>query len=182
EIGGMGLWQGKAGVRKWLESVGPAGLSHGQLNDQIQKSVIVSIAPGGNEAFARGIELGMLGEADQELGWWQVTTFRNRFVKEDGVWKLRELRRFPQMKTDVFLGWGKSRLVDTVPTGALAPDAPLPAEDVAAAGLALPAFLDVHPVTGERVAPVGDLQLVASENLTGAIAAGTAAPVTLAEV
>jgi hypothetical protein len=181
EVGGMGLWQGKAGVRKWLESVGPAGLSHGQLNDQIQKSVIVSIAPGGNEAFARGIELGMLGEADEERGWWQVTTFRNRYVKEDGVWKLRELRRFPQMKTDIFLGWGKSRMVDPVPTGALAPDAPLPAADQALAGLAMPDFLGVHPVTGERITVAGDLKLVATSNLTGAIAPASVTPVDVSE-
>ncbi|HHX81359.1 MAG TPA: nuclear transport factor 2 family protein, partial [Pseudomonadaceae bacterium] len=165
EIGGMGQWQGKEGVRHWLESIGPAGLSHGQLNDQLQNNVIVSIAPGGNEAFARGIELGMLGEADQELGWWQVTTFRNRFVKEDGVWKLRELRRFPLMKTDIFLGWGESRLVDPIPTGAHAPDTPSPAADTAAPGLAMPAFLDVHPVTGEEITSAGELRMVATSNL-----------------
>ena len=181
EIGGMGLWQGKKGVRHWLESIGPAGLSHGQLNDQLQNNVIVTIAPGGNEAFARGIELGMLGEADQELGWWQVTTFRNRFVKEDGVWKLRELRRFPLMKTDIFLGWGESRLVDPVPTGVQAPDAPLPPADVAAPGLAMPAFLDVHPVTGEQIEAAGELRMVATSNLSDAIAPGKPAPVTLAE-
>ena len=114
-------------MRRWLESIGPAGLKHGQLNDRVQNDVTVTIAPGGNEAFARGIELGMLGEADQEKGWWEVATFHNRFVKEDGVWKIREMRRFVQMKTDIFLGWGKSRIVDPVPTGANAPDAPFAA-------------------------------------------------------
>jgi len=121
EIGGQGIWRGKPGVRRWLESIGPAGLSHGELNDRVQSNVIVTIAPGGNEAFARGIELGMLGEADEEKGWWEVAVFHNRFVKEDGVWKFRELRRFVLMKTDIFLGWGKSRIVDPVPTGTLAP-------------------------------------------------------------
>src|SRR5690606_17367383 len=85
EVGGQGVWRGRAGVRRWLESIGPAGLSHGQLNDRVQNDVLVTILPGGNEAFARGIELGMLGEADQEKGWWEVAVFHNRFVKEDGV-------------------------------------------------------------------------------------------------
>ena len=111
EVGGQGVWRGKAGVRRWLETMGPAGLRHGQLNDRVQFDVTVEIAPGGNEAWARGIELGMLGEADQEKGWWEVATFKNRFVKEGGVWKVRELRRFPLMKADVFQGWGKSRIV-----------------------------------------------------------------------
>ena len=64
EVGGQGVWKGSAGVRKWLESIGEPGLSHGQLNDRLQHDVTVTIAPGGNEAFARGLELGMLGEAD----------------------------------------------------------------------------------------------------------------------
>ncbi len=69
EIGGQGIWRGPTGVRRWLESIGAAGLKHGQLNDRVQNDVTVTIAPGGNEAFARGIELGMLGEADHEKGW-----------------------------------------------------------------------------------------------------------------
>src|SRR5690606_19935634 len=97
----------------------------------------------------------MLVEADDEKGWWEVATFHNRFVKENGVWKIREMRRFVQMKTDVFRGWGASRLVDPAPTGAHAPDAPVPAADAAPAGLAMPAFLRRHPVTGRAVRAAG---------------------------
>ena len=139
--------------------MGPAGLKHGQLNDRVQFDVTVTIAAGGNEAWARGIELGMLGEADQEKGWWEVATFRNRFVKEGGVWKIREMRRFPLMKTDIFLGWGKSRIV--------------------AQALDMPAFLGTHPVTGKQVLPAGDAKMVATSALTGAIAPGKPASVTL---
>jgi len=160
EVGAQGAWRDKAGVRRWLETMGPAGLRHGQLNDRVQFDVTVEIAPGGNEAWARGIELGMLGEADQEKGWWEVATFRNRFVKEGGVWKVRELRRFPLMKADVFEGWGKSRIV---------------------AGVEMPAFLGPHPVTGKQVLPAGDARMVAASALTGAIAKSEAASVTLAE-
>ena len=160
EIGGQGVWREPAGVRRWLESMGPAGLGHGQLNDRVQFDVNVSIAAGGNEAWARGIELGMLGEADQEKGWWEVATFRNRFVKDGGVWKIREMRRFPLMKTDIFLGWGKSRII---------------------AGLDMPAFLGTHAVTGKPVRPAGNGQLVAATALTGAIAPGNPASVTLDE-
>jgi hypothetical protein len=174
EISGQGIWRGPAGVRRWLESIGPAGLTHGQLNDRGQNDVTVTISPGGNEAFARGIELGMLGEADQEKGWWEVATFHNRFVKEDGVWKIREMRRFVLMKTDIFQGWGKNRIVDAVPGGANAPDAPVPAADSAAPGLAMPAFLGVHPVTGRTVKAAGAAKLVAKSVLTGAIARGKA--------
>jgi hypothetical protein len=140
--------------------MGPAGLKHGQLNDRGQNDVIVTVAPGGNEAFARGIEFGMLGEADQEMGWWEIAVFHSRFVRENGAWKIRELRRFVLMKTDVFAGWGKSRSVD---------------------GLAMPAFLARHPVTGKPIAPAGAAKLVAARPLTAAIASGPNPPVPLAE-
>jgi hypothetical protein len=181
EIAGHGIWRGPAGVRRWLGSLGPAGLTHGQLNDRVQNDVTVTIATGGNEAFARGIELGMLGEADQEKGWWEVATFYNRFVKEDGVWKIREMRRFPLMKTDIFVGWGQSRIVDPVPTGVNAPDTPVPAADVAEAGLAMPAFAAVHPVTGKSIKAAGSAKLVAANVLTGTIAPGKLASITLDE-
>ena len=160
EIGGHGVWHGPAGVRQWLESMGSAGLTHGQLNDRVQVDVVATVAAGGKEAWARGIELGMLGEADREAGWWEVATFRNRFVNEGGVWKIREMRRFPVMKTDIFLGWGKSRII---------------------AGLDMPAFLGTHPVTGKQVAAAGHAKMAATSALTGAIAAGKPAAVTLDE-
>jgi len=126
-VGGEGIWRGKTEIGRWLRTMGPAGLRHGQLNDRVQFDVTVEIASGGNEGWARGIELGMLGEADQQKGWWEVAAFKNRFVKEGGVWKLRELRRFPLMKADVFQGWGTGRTV---------------------AGVDLPAFLGAQALTG----------------------------------
>ena len=158
EIGGQSPRHGAAGIREWLDSIGPAGLTHGQLNDRVQNDVTVTISPGGNEAFARGIELGMLGEADQEKGWWEIATFHTRFVKEGGVWKIRELRRYVQMKTDIFQGWGKNRL---------------------AASLGMPAFLGRHPVTGKTVKAAGSAKLVATKPLTGAIASSKPAAITL---
>ena len=139
EVGGQSVWRGPAGVRGWLETMGPAGLKHGQLNDRVQMDITITVADGGKEAWARGIELGMLGEADQEKGWWEVATFRNRFVNDGGVWKIREMRRFPLMKTDIFQGWGKNRIGNpdlgaaksaffgtSTLTGAIAPGKPAP--------------------------------------------------------
>ena len=181
EIGGKGIWRGKTGVDRWLETMGPAGLNHGQLNDRVQFDTTVTIAPAGNEAWARGFELGMLGEADQEKGWWEVAVFRNRFVKENGAWKIREMRRFPIMKTDVFQGWGKNRIADPAPTGAAAPDSAVPAADAAGPGVAMPAFLAPNPVTGKIVEPAGSARLVAAAPLTGTITGTAPAPISLSE-
>jgi hypothetical protein len=181
EIAGQGVWKGKPGVRRWLESIGHAGLSHGQLNDRLQHDVTVTIMPGGNEAFARGIELGMLGEADQEKGWWEVAAFQNRFVKEDGVWKIREMRRFVQMKTDIFKGWGESRIFEIAPAGPNRPDVAVSALAAPAQSLAMPAFMAAHPVTGKSIKALGNSTLAARKPLTGAIARGKPQTVSLQE-
>jgi hypothetical protein len=86
--------------------MGPAGLKHGQLNDYPVFDTIVRVQPGGREALARGLEMGMLGEADQGAAGWQFSVFRNRFVKEGGQWKLREIHLTPLVKADYATGWG----------------------------------------------------------------------------
>jgi hypothetical protein len=107
EVAGVGIFRGHKGVRQAMERMGPAGLKQGELNDRPLFDTIVQILPGGREAVSRGIELGMLGEADKGTANWEFTVFRNRFVKEGGIWKVRELRLFPLMKADYFTGWGK---------------------------------------------------------------------------
>jgi hypothetical protein len=170
EFGGSGIYVGTRGVRKAHERMGPAGLTHGVLNDRLQFDTVTSIAPGRREAHVRGIEMGMLGEADKGEAYWEVSVFDNRFVKEDGIWKVREMRVFPLFRSEYSKGWGKSRLVET-PGGALAPDRPLPAADAGSPDRLIPAFVSMHPVTGKPVAAPAGMKLVATRALTGAIAA-----------
>jgi hypothetical protein len=107
EIVGVGTFKGLGGVRQVMERMGPAGLAHGQLNDHPLFDTIVRVQPGGREAIARGLELGMVGEADQGTAGWGFNVFRNRFVKEGGLWKLRELHIIPVVKADYATGWGR---------------------------------------------------------------------------
>ena len=92
--------------------MGPAGLTHGVLNDRLQFDTVTTLRRGRREARVRGIELGMLGEADKGEAHWEVSVFDNRFVKEDGIWKVREMRVFPLFRSDYSKGWGKSRIVE----------------------------------------------------------------------
>jgi hypothetical protein len=102
--------RGRAGVRQAMEHMGAAGLRHGELNDRPIFDTIVQVRPDAKEAFSSGIELGMLGDADKGTASWQFAVFRNRFVKEGGIWKFRELRLYPLMTADYFAGWGKGGL------------------------------------------------------------------------
>jgi hypothetical protein len=170
EVGGVGVYAGK-GIRKALERMGPAGLAHGVLNDRLQFDTVVSILPGRREAHVRGLELGMLGEADKGEAYWEVSIFDNRFVKVDGLWKVREMRVFPLFRSEYSKGWGRSRIVERAQAGALAPDRPLPAADAGAQDRIIPAFVSVHPVTGKQVEAPAGMKLVATTALTGTIAA-----------
>jgi hypothetical protein len=114
EIKGVGTFKGAKGVRQAMERMGAAGLQHGQLNDHPLFDTIVQVLPGGREALSRGIDLGMIGEADKGTARWELSVFRNRFVKEDGVWKLKELNVYPIMDVDYSKGWANEGVVRNV--------------------------------------------------------------------
>jgi len=154
ELGDAGIYEGAKGIRRALEKDGPAGLKHGELNEHIPFTTTVTVLPGGQEAHTRGVDLGLLGDVDHDAkAAWSVTVFENRFVKENGVWKVREMRAFPLIKTDFYQGWAKSRLVDIAPD----PDRPTPAADrTSGETMLIPAFFQSNPVTGNKIAaPAG---------------------------
>ncbi|HEY0962904.1 MAG TPA: nuclear transport factor 2 family protein [Pseudomonadales bacterium] len=169
EVGGVGVYEGRDGVRKAMERQGPAGLTDGVLNDRLQFDTVVSFAPGRKEAFVRGIEMGILGDVEKNEAFWEINTYVNRFEKEDGLWKVREMRVFPVFRSTYAEGWGKSRIVETAQTGALAPDRELPSADAGEQDRLVPDFVSTHPVTGAAVAAPQGMKLVATEPLTGVI-------------
>ncbi|MEJ1964938.1 MAG: nuclear transport factor 2 family protein [Gammaproteobacteria bacterium] len=114
EIKGVGTFRGPNGVRHVMERMGAAGLQHGQLNDHPLFDTMVQVLPGGREALSRGIDLGMIGEADKGTAHWELSVFRNRFVKENGLWKLKELHVYPIMNADYFKGWGSDGVLRNV--------------------------------------------------------------------
>ena len=146
EIANVGIYDGPASIRRALERMGPQGLRDGELNEHMQLDTIVAIESGGVEARSRGIEFGMLGDRATESDFFTLAVFMNRYFKEDGVWRIREMRIFPIMKTDYDEGWAKSVVVDTPPAEAQAPDRPVPESDRMTAG-AIPEFFAANPVT-----------------------------------
>lgn len=133
-IEGVGTWTGPSGVRTAMERMGPEGLTHGQLNDHPIFDLVVDVAPNGQEATTRGIEVGMLGNADTKQGSWEFNVFRNHFVKEDGLWRLKDLDITPLLSANYYQGgWANG---GTNPHTSVAP-----------------AFLDVSGRSARPVAP-----------------------------
>ena len=151
ELAGIGVYRGPKGVRRALELSGAAGLKAGELNDHVLFDTVVTVAPSGLEARIRGLDFTQLGDTESGKASIGVAVFENRLVKQGGVWRIHEMRVFPQMKADYYLGWHKSALPETAPPPSLAPDAPSPPQTGA-----IPEFFYPHPVTGKAVAyPAG---------------------------
>ncbi len=180
EIADLGVYSGVKSIRRALERHGPAGLLHGQLNDHVMPDTLVTISPGGMEAHARGIEFAMLGDADSGTASMGLAVFENRYVKQDGVWRIREVRIFPVMNTDYYQGWAKSALHTPAPAAPFAPDAPVRASD-AMDGQAFPVFRDPNPGSGKPVAYPAAARIVGGGDLLSPVAVAPAPHVTLAE-
>jgi SnoaL-like protein len=166
-IATVGVYDGPKSIRRALERSGPAGVKHGQLNELMQLDMSVAIEPGGMEARARGIEFGMLGEADKGTAFYTLAIFENRYVKQNDIWRIREMRLFPLMKTEYAQGWAKSQVNDPPPGKEHAPDRPVLASDVMAAG-AIPVFFASNPVTGKPVSLPSGAKTVGHERLLSA--------------
>jgi hypothetical protein len=165
-IANVGVYDGPKSIRRALERSGPAGLKHGQLNELMQLDMAVAIEPGGMEARARGLEFGMLGEADKGTAFYTLAIFENRYVKQNDIWRIREMRLFPLMKTDYAQGWAKSQVVDPPPAKEYAPDRPVLSSDVMSPG-AIPVFFAPNPATGKRVRLPSGARTVGHERLLG---------------
>lgn len=121
ELEGVGAYRGPRGIRRYLESLGPAGLRYGEVNDRIQHNTIVELSPDGRHARARGLELGMLGE-DNQRAWWTLARFDNLFAKRGGVWRIERMRLQPWLRSAYDKGWAKDWQAPPAPSSR--PDGP----------------------------------------------------------
>ena len=169
-IANVGVYDGPRSIRRALERSGPAGLKHGELNELMQLDMAVSIEPGGMEARARGLEFGMLGEADKGTAFYTLAIFENRYVKQNDIWRIREMRIFPLMKTDYAHGWAKSQAIDPPPAKEHAPDRPVLSSDAMSPG-AIPVFFAPNPATGRPVSLPSGAKTVGHDRLLPAPAA-----------
>jgi hypothetical protein len=99
-------YTGRTGVRRVLERMGPEGLTQGINNDHPIFDMMIKVHANGREAIARGIEIAMRGDANTHAASWEFNVFRNRFVKDGGVWKVEHVRITPLIVADYYKGWG----------------------------------------------------------------------------
>lgn len=112
-ITGAGVFRGADGIRTALETMGPAGLDTGDLNDRPLFDTVVAVSPDGSEAVTRSIELGML--ARDGVGAWEVNVVRTRCVRDGVLFKLAEVRIDAVMRAGYADGWGDAKTPATIP-------------------------------------------------------------------
>ncbi|MET0498676.1 MAG: nuclear transport factor 2 family protein [Steroidobacteraceae bacterium] len=121
ELGQQGVYVGRANIRRALEQFGPPGLRDDEVNDNLQLQPVITVAPDGRSAKARGTQLRMTG-VNLKGAQWGLDVYENTYVKDIGVWRIASMRVYPRMTTDYYKGWATDAAV------AFAPSAQFPAD------------------------------------------------------
>ncbi|MEP7243567.1 MAG: nuclear transport factor 2 family protein [Gammaproteobacteria bacterium] len=148
EIGGRGVFAGKARVLQYLTRLAPEGLTHGRLINHLQLQPIVHVAPDGASARGRWRFLAETGEWQKSQAWGSGV-YENEYVKEGGVWKIKSLHAYFRLYTPYTDGWAKTSLPLAGVEKDFPPDrAPTVAYEVFPATFVAP-FHYKNPVTGK---------------------------------
>ena len=176
EAGRQGVYVGRAHIHQALEGYyGAAPLRQGELFDHIMMAPVVTVAPDGRTAHARSTELSQIG-VNGEFARWELGTYENEFVKQDGVWKLHAVRYFPRLATDYDLGWAKDARPSPPSKAGLSPDRPSTQTYESYPKTHYVALHYANPVTGRAVRyPAGPVSKVPTVATAAARAASGAA-------
>ena len=164
ELGLQGVYVGKASIRHALDQFGPQGLREGERNDHVYLETIVSVAPDGRTANARGVELIMSSAAGGRDGELREGIFENTFIKQVGAkqdrakpdwakpgktWKIQSVHFYPRMIVDAKAGWAKSAKAAPGPSKNFPPDRPPTSSYEIYPKFAVAPFHFENPVTGK---------------------------------
>jgi hypothetical protein len=122
ELGLQGVYAGKASIRRALDQFGPQILREGERNDHIYLQTIVSVAPEGRTAKARGVEVIVSSGPGGRNGELSEGVFENTFIKQNGTWKIRDVHFYPRMIVEAAAGWAKSAKPAPGPSKEFPPD------------------------------------------------------------
>ncbi|HTQ36434.1 MAG TPA: nuclear transport factor 2 family protein [Steroidobacteraceae bacterium] len=155
EFAQRGAYVGHDHIRKALQYFfGPTPLARGELFDHIMLATVVTVAPDGLHAAARTTQLAQLGVVRQYARW-ELGVYENRFVKQDGKWKLAAVRYYPRMATDYDLGWKVDAKAPPTASALFPPDRPPARQFAMYPALQYVALSFPNPVSGRVTHPDG---------------------------
>jgi len=120
EIGGRGVFVGKARVLQYLKWLGTP--ERGKLYDHTQMEPVVTVASDGMTAKGRWRALIFGADLDKRTDFLGDAIYENEYRKENGVWKIAKLHAYFVLYTDFRRGWGVTFWANTTPEVDLPPD------------------------------------------------------------
>ena len=120
EIGGRGVFVGKARVLEYLKWLGSP--KHGKLYDHTQMEPVITVGSDGSTAKGRWRALILGGEQGKRVDFLGDAIYENEYRKENGVWKISNLHAVFIMYTDFESGWGTTFNALTAPEVDMPPD------------------------------------------------------------
>ena len=150
ELGLQGVYRGQASIRRMLEQFGAEGIGAGEVDDHLQLETIVTVAPDGKTATARGVDFALKGaESDgAHRAEWREAVFVNTYVNENGVWKIAAVHLYPRFATDYALGWAEDARPAPTASEEFPPDEPPTVMHGVYPEFYVPPFPFLNPVTG----------------------------------
>jgi hypothetical protein len=145
EILGRGVFIGRDRVYEYMRRLGAP--QTGSLFNHMQLQPIVTISPDGTTAQMRTRLFVMFGTVDRAAQWGEGI-YENTFVKENGVWKYKNLHGYQTYYTNYDSGWAKHSAGMFAPFAGYPPDLPQSVAYEAYPALFTPPFHYKHPVTG----------------------------------
>lgn len=148
EIAGRGLYRGQERIRAYLKCL-PA-LMEGTVFNHMQLQPLVTLD--GDQAWGRWRAIMEVAIRDQ-VDMVGEATYENRYVREDGVWKIARLHCFVTYYAD----WKAGLSAGGVPMGTelaeFPPDAPQTVDYSSFPGIYIPPYHYPNPVTGRTWVP-----------------------------
>lgn len=172
EIGGSGVYLGKARILAYLQTLGAEGPQQGVLNDHMQLQPVIHVSPDGQTANGRWQHFSQEA-VHGESHHWGSGIYENEYRYEDGVWKISSVQLYSTLRTPYEAGWGVTALPRTTPSESLPPDLPPSTDYANYPAVFVPPFHYDNPVTSPWPAvEVSDAQVAAlntSEQISAAL-------------
>lgn len=148
ELGGGGVYVGRAHILRYLTSLAPHGLTRGHMLSYVQAQPVITLSADGRTARGRWKFLAELGHWKRSATW-GVGTYENEFEKIDGIWRIRSIHRYDRMFTPYVDGWAKTALPLSRPDRHVPPDRPPTVSYQSYPAPFVPPLDFVNPVTGK---------------------------------
>lgn len=145
EILGRGVFIGRDRVYEYMRRLGAP--QAGSLFNHMQLGPVTHISADGTTAQLRVRLFVMFGQVDRAAQWGEGI-YENTFVKENGVWKYKNLHGYQTYYTDYDKGWARHSAGMFAPFAGYPPDMPQSVAYDAYPALFTPPFHYRNPVTG----------------------------------